>query len=134
MSDDDVRFAGMEETLFKLLKAGGAGNIEQGNLLILLSLVNLMGIINIISHRAGIKNFPLEIKHDQVDDQAQPGESPEKPGIRGPAVDPAALFSMLGGKGGPSHGQLAELLGRFMGPPAGQAERQAPEEAREGEK
>lgn len=81
----------MEETLFALLRAGGSVNMEQGNLLILLSLVNLMGIINIISHRAGIKSLPLEIK-------SIPEEN--NPGMRGP-VDPSALLSILGGKAGP---------------------------------
>ncbi|MFZ5646205.1 MAG: hypothetical protein ACOY30_01130 [Bacillota bacterium] len=131
MSGEEARFAGMEETLFELLKAGGAGNIEQGNLLILLSLVNLMGIINIISYRAGIKNFPLEMNYDQKDGEGRPEESAEKPGMRGLAVDPAALLSILGGKGGPNPGQLAGLLSHLMGPPSGQAQGKASEEAGE---
>lgn len=131
MSGEEARYAGMEGTLFELLKAGGAGNIEQGNLLILLSLVNLMGIVNIISHRAGIKGLPLEIKQEQNADGPRPEESPENQGIRGP-VDPAALLSMLGGKGGPNPGQLAGLLSRFMGPAAGQPHGKPPEESGEG--
>lgn len=131
MSGEEARFAGIEETLFELLKAGGAGNIEQGNLLILLSLVNLMGIVNIISYRAGIKGFPLEIKQDQNANESRPEESSENQGMRGP-VDPAALLSMLGGKGGPNPGQLAGLLSRFMGPPSGQPHGKLSEEAGEG--
>lgn len=121
MSGEEPRFAGMEETLFALLRAGGSVNMEQGNLLILLSLVNLMGIINIISHRAGIKSLPLEIK-------SIPEEN--NPGMRGP-VDPSALLSILGGKGGTGPGHLAGLLSRFMGPQAGQFQGQSTEEARE---
>ncbi|MFZ5650606.1 MAG: hypothetical protein ACOY4I_07105 [Bacillota bacterium] len=131
MSGEEARFAGMEETLFALLRAGGAGNMEQGNLLILLSLVNLMGIVNIISHRAGIKSFPLEMKNIPEGDGAQVVVSPENnPGMRGP-VDPSALLSILGGKGGPNPGQLAGLLSRLMGPQAGQFQGRSPEEARE---
>lgn len=46
--------SGLENTLFSLLERGGGPDLNQGSLLILISLVNLMGIINLLAQRSGI--------------------------------------------------------------------------------
>lgn len=95
MAEEEAKYTGMEETLFKLLKDGGARGMEQGNLLVLLSLVNLMGIVNIISHRAGIKGTDFSTA-----DGGAEGARPEviRSGGKGPPFDPSALLGMLEGK------------------------------------
>lgn len=119
MAEEEVKYTGMEETLFKLLKDGGAGGMEQDNLLVLLSLVNLMGIVNIISHRAGIKGANVYTA-DSGAEGVRPAEE-IRSGGKGPAMDPSALLGMLAGKGGPgmNQSQLTDFLSRFIGPPAG---------------
>lgn len=131
MAEDGSKQAGIEETLFQLLQAGGGREMEQGNLLILLSLVNLMGIISIINHRMGIRAMaepdPAVSRPEAVQADGGPGEAA---GGGAPSFDPSSLLSMLGGKGGPgvSPGQLAGLLNRLMGPPGGQPQGPAPGE------
>jgi hypothetical protein len=41
----------LENTLFTLMEKGTAAGLEQGNLLVMMSLVNLMGIVNLINKR-----------------------------------------------------------------------------------
>ncbi|HHW43820.1 hypothetical protein GFC01_13340 [Desulfofundulus thermobenzoicus] len=48
--EDKGQTQGLEGTLFHLLEHGGRG----GDPMILLSLVNLMGLINLIGHRMGV--------------------------------------------------------------------------------
>ena len=134
MAEEEAKYTGMEETLFKLLKDGGAGGMEQENLLVLLSLVNLMGIVNIISHRAGIKGTDA-LTADGGAEGVRPEEN--RSGGKGPPFDPSALLGMLAGKGGPglNQGQMTDFLNRFMGPPPGKpsgAAGESPKEKDEG--
>lgn len=50
---DQVPQSGLENTLFSLLEKGGGPEMNQANLLILMTLVNLMGIIDLMGQRAG---------------------------------------------------------------------------------
>lgn len=50
---EQIPQSGLENTLFSLLEKGGGPEMNQANLLILMSLVNLMGIINLLGQRAG---------------------------------------------------------------------------------
>lgn len=122
MAEEGTGHASIEETLFQLLRAGGQGNMEQGNLLILLSLVNLMGLINIINYRIGIKKG-----HEDL----STGGPEAGPRANAPSFDPAPLLAMLGGKDGTgaSAGQLAGLLSRFMPSPGGHQQGAAAEGA-----
>ncbi|MFZ5595753.1 MAG: hypothetical protein ACOY31_01915 [Bacillota bacterium] len=126
MSGEDGKFTGMEETLFQLLRSGASGGVGPDDLIILLGLVNLMGLIDIINYRAGIKKEgvfpPPEGAGNSVD-------RPGGPAARGGAAfDPGPLISMLAGKdgAGSGHGHLAGLLGRLMGPPPGRPGETAP--------
>ncbi len=112
MSEEGAKYAGTEEIMFQLL-AGGGKNMEQGNLLIMLSLVNLMGIINIISHKMGVKPG-VEARGAGVPEAGREdggrGEAPEK---KAPPVDPATLLSML-------HYFMPPPGGQPQGPVAGE--------------
>ncbi|MCL6478008.1 MAG: hypothetical protein K6T65_06285 [Peptococcaceae bacterium] len=126
MAEEGARHANLEETLFHLLSSGGGREMDQGNLLVLLSLVNLMGIINIINFRLGIKQGAGADSGAGRPEVARPGSGPEtgpETGPRGkvPPFDPASLLAMLGGKDrtGINPGQLADLFSRFMTPPSG---------------
>lgn len=44
----------LESTLFTLMEKGAAAGLEQTNLLVMISLVNLMGIVNLLNKRMGI--------------------------------------------------------------------------------
>lgn len=50
---EQVQKSGLENTLFSLLERGGGSEMNQANLLILISLVNLMGIVNLVAQRLG---------------------------------------------------------------------------------
>lgn len=129
MAEESTKNACIEETLFQLLQTGGARSMDQGSLLVLLSLVNLMGIIDIINFRLGIKK-----NSDFPDITAQAGnEPPEGAGGAGaeagrrdkaPSFDPAAILSMLGRKEGSAvnHSQLADLFNRFMPASSGKSD------------
>lgn len=110
MADKDVRYASVEETLFQLMQSEGAKNMGEGKLLVLLSLVNLMGIIDIINQRAGIK---------KVDSKNSGAVVQRETGL---PIDPAPALAMLGGKEstGINPGQLVEMLSRFIATPATQ--------------
>jgi len=129
VGEEGVKFSGIEETFFHLLEAGGAKDMEQGNLLIMLSLVNLMGIINIINYRIGLgKGVPAGGPREGTGAGEGPGEATRH---SAPPLDPASLLAMLGGKGGSglNPAQLGEILSRLLPPPGGQRQGPAPEEA-----
>lgn len=44
---------GLEKALYKLLESENTKNMDQGNLLVMLSLINLMGLIDIINVKYG---------------------------------------------------------------------------------
>ncbi|OAT82953.1 hypothetical protein [Desulfotomaculum copahuensis] len=87
----------LEGTLFHLLNTGAGQQMEPGNLLLLVSMVNLMGLVNLIGHRLG------------VDVMSAPPVGPDAAAPSGggrsaaPAVPP----------------NLAGLLGSLLGPPGG---------------
>ncbi|MFZ5642760.1 MAG: hypothetical protein ACOY46_04110 [Bacillota bacterium] len=128
MSDDPVKYANMEETFLNLIR-NGANGMDHGNLLIMLSLVNMMGIINLINYRAGLKKSPDAYT-------AGPGESGGAKTMKDSPFDPTPLLSMLGGKQGPgiSPGQIEGLFKSFMGPAPGQQEGKSQGEAVKKEK
>ncbi len=132
MAEEGVKRPGIEEILFELLENYGAKGMDQGSLLVLLSLVNLMGIINIINYRIG---------PDKRAGAETPGLRPGADGAgardaaargKGETLDPLPLLSMLGGKGGSpaGPGQLASLLGGLMGSTGGTSRGQAPGESK----
>ena len=109
MSENTTNSGDIQDTLFSLIRSA---DMDQGSLLVLLSLVNMMGIINIISYRAGVRS------KNEADTVSTPGPPRDAP------FDPASLISMLGGKQGPGPGpgNLEGLLKRFMGSPPAQQE------------
>jgi hypothetical protein len=51
MVTDQEQKKGLKNTLFSLLERGAGPDLDQAGLLTLLSLVNLMGIIDLLAHR-----------------------------------------------------------------------------------
>lgn len=47
----EQRINGLENTLFSLLERSGGPGMDRGSLLILISLLNLMGIVNLLTQR-----------------------------------------------------------------------------------
>lgn len=119
MSDSNTNNGDIQDTLFSLIRSA---DMDQGSLLVLLSLVNMMGIINIISYRAGIRS-KYESDTGSIPGGRENVGLPESGGLpKGAPFDPGHLLSMLGGKQGPGPGpgQLEGLLKRFMSPPPAQ--------------
>ncbi|MFA5384098.1 MAG: hypothetical protein WC364_05460 [Eubacteriales bacterium] len=58
---------GLENTLFSILERSGGSGVDQNNLLILMSLLNLMGIVNILGQK---KPGKPETKTEPLGDKA----------------------------------------------------------------
>ncbi|MEL7657697.1 MAG: hypothetical protein AAGU75_17520 [Bacillota bacterium] len=103
---ENISNQSFEDRLFKLLDSSSKNGIDQDNLLILLSLVNLTSIINIIEQRIGIaKGNKAENPIDNSLDKSL-------------NFDPGMILNMLGGKNGfpVDSAQLTELMAHFMKP------------------
>lgn len=83
----DVNSRGLEQLLHDVLAAGSRQGVAMGDLLAMMSLINLMGIINIISG-------PGEASG--ISGQAEKKETGQPP-------DPSALMSLLGRLTGPEN-------------------------------
>lgn len=80
----------LESTLFQLLQTDSARNMDQGNLLVMMSLVNLMGLIDIINRRMGGKDL------ESLESAPVSGAGPAPGGGKGvPPLNPAAIMGML---------------------------------------
>ncbi|HAP94036.1 MAG TPA: hypothetical protein DCM26_05370 [Desulfotomaculum sp.] len=53
--EGEQRVSGLEKTLFSLLERSSGPGMDQGSLLILVSLLNLMGIVNLLTQRVNYK-------------------------------------------------------------------------------
>ena len=86
----------LENTLFQLLQTESARTMGSGNLLVMMSLVNLMGLIDIINRRLGEgtgKEMPEAASAPGAAREAAGGEGGGGGG--GNALDPSALMGML---------------------------------------
>ncbi len=113
MSENRKELNGIENIFTKYLD--DAMNMEQDNMLIFLSLVNLMSIINIIEQRVG---------------ETRGARKEEIPEVAGKALgfDAESILSMLGGKdvAAPDPDQLRELISGLMDFNNGIAEKNKP--------
>ncbi|GBF32829.1 hypothetical protein DCCM_1025 [Desulfocucumis palustris] len=92
MADNDLAGTSLEKTLFQLLQNDSVKNMDTGNLLVLISLVNLMGLVDIINRRTGGEQMTAaegEHRGNVPDNQAK------EEGGGGAALNPAALMGML---------------------------------------
>lgn len=122
---DNANNPGLERTVMDLMETQQRSGIDQTNMLLMLSLVNLMGIVNILQQSAGVSNLaddtmyrqqvptPTQVEHNQGDlmsllNQAATGQ-----------LDPMQLLTMLNGsgKGMPNGAALMSLLSQMMPPP-----------------
>ncbi len=99
----------LEETLFQLLELRAREGLDYGGLLLLLSLVNLLGIVSIL-HRRGVTAARSERRGKAGLDEL----ATTLTGLLGATATgqagPAALLGALG-KGDPLGAMLAALLG-----------------------
>lgn len=122
------RKGGLEKTIAELLEVQSRHGVDQKNMLVMLSLVNLMGIIDILQNTstgdslevASTDNSKVKQKNEnkpnsnpnadlmQLVQQAASGQ-----------INPAQLIGMLGNQGGqlPNHAALMGLLSHLMPPP-----------------
>ena len=54
MEVGEKNYDGLDRALYQLLESDATKNMDQGNLLIMLSLINLMGLIDIINVKYGV--------------------------------------------------------------------------------
>lgn len=130
---DNANNVGLERTMMDLMETQQKNGIDQTNMLLMLSLVNLMGIVNILQQSTGVNNLadskiiqgqvPVASQgaHDQGDlmhllNQAATGQ-----------LDPMQLLTMLNGsgKGMPNPAALMGLLSQMMPPPPPAPQHQA---------
>lgn len=93
MADNDSGNASLEKTLFQLLQNDSVKNMDTGNLLVLMSLINLMGLVDIINRRTGTEQGVAatgDIHRGNARDDATREE-----GGGGAALNPAALMGIL---------------------------------------
>jgi hypothetical protein len=83
----------LENTLFQLLQTDSARTMGSGNLLVMMSLVNLMGLIDIINRRLGEGTGKEMPEAASAPGAAREGAGAEAGG--GNALDPSALMGML---------------------------------------
>lgn len=114
---DGAKRLGVEDILLHLLEKNESRELDQGNLLILLSLVNLMGIVTTIQSRLGVGN-ETNAKNRALKTASSHRDMSEK--TPGAPFDPMLLQSMLGGSGA---SQLTSMLSKMMTSAAGSPER-----------
>jgi hypothetical protein len=102
----------LEETLFQLLELRAREGLDYAGLLLLLSLVNLLGIVSII-HRRGPAAAQPERREKGGPDELVATLMNLLGGAAGQQAGPAALLGSLGreGRGDP----LAAVLGALLG-------------------
>jgi hypothetical protein len=102
----------LEETLFQLLELRAREGLDYGGLLLLLSLVNLLGIVSIL-HRRGVTAARSERRGKAGLDELATALTGLLGATATGQAGPAALLGALGkeGKGDPLAAMLAALLG-----------------------
>lgn len=78
MEVGEKKTEGLEKVLYQLLESQTTKNMDQGNLLIMLSLINLMGLIDIINVKYGVplqNNIPVSggVEKDILSEKAGGG-------------------------------------------------------------
>lgn len=93
MPETGFQDSSLENTLFQLLQTDSARTMGPGNLLVMMSLVNLMGLIDIINRRMGEGTGKEMPEAASAPGAAREGAGGEGGG--GNALDPSALMGML---------------------------------------
>lgn len=122
---DNANNPGLERTVMDLMETQQRSGIDQTNMLLMLSLVNLMGIVNILHQSAGISNLAEGTMYPQQVPTSTPavGNQGDLMSLLNQAasgqLDPMQLLAMLNGsgKGVPNGAALMSLLSQMMPPP-----------------
>ncbi|WP_031516431.1 hypothetical protein [Desulfofalx alkaliphila] len=115
--------SGLEKTVADLLEMQSKHGLDQVSLLVMLSLVNLMGIINILQNKA----IDLPVEKASAAGTEKEGQSDCHAGAdlmqlvqqaASGRINPAQLIGMLGNQGGqmPNSAALMGLLSQLMQP------------------
>ncbi len=122
--DNNLPKAGLEQTLLTLLDEQSKYGVDNINMLLMLSLVNLMGIVDILQRATGGEGLNLEISGHQSSatgkNRANSGAAPNddlmyilQQAASG-NLKPDQLMSMLSGKVDPA---MLAMLSQMMPPP-----------------
>ncbi|MTI82098.1 MAG: hypothetical protein FH758_14755 [Firmicutes bacterium] len=124
--EDNPRTSGPVNTIIQLLDAQSEYNVSQTNMLTMLSLVNLMGIVDVLQRSTGGEGLEVEVApkgtaaprgsngppNDELMDMVQQAASGN--------LNPANLLGLLNRQGGgqnSNHAALLNLLSQMMPPP-----------------
>ena len=91
MEDVKISDIGLEKTLFQLLQGDAVKAMDTGSLLVLISLINLMGLIDIINLRVGLQG---DMQNEENNLTLENAMNHEKNTGRS-SLDPAALMGVI---------------------------------------
>lgn len=134
MSNRGNTGTGLESTLYSLIEMESKHGIEQGNMLIMISLVNLMGLVNLLGHRMGVQMAVPPVTLDAGEKERVTANAGNKragedaAGKEGPGLNPQHLANMLGALLGPPPGGPRPPAPAPM--PVGKPEDKPPEAAK----
>lgn len=123
MTAEPTDAAQLEGVLFRLMEYQSKENTDKVDTMIMVSLVNLLGIVNVMN-KASLRGSP--VSRNAFEDPMLMSllqmltQGQGQQGARGgpPGINPALLLSLLGSRGqGPENALLLALLSSLMQPP-----------------
>ncbi|MBM7855190.1 hypothetical protein JOC37_001575 [Desulfohalotomaculum tongense] len=132
--EDNSKKSGPEQTVINLLQAQSEHNVSHVNMLLMLSLVNLMGIVDVLQRTTGGEGLEVEIAPRGLPAPKDKAQSPNDDLMElvqqaaSGNLHPAQLLGLLNRQGGQMSNQAAliNLLSQMLPPPP------PPENRREG--
>ncbi|MBO8138155.1 MAG: hypothetical protein H0Z40_08475 [Desulfotomaculum sp.] len=124
--EDSQKKNRLEKTVISLLEAQSQYNIGQINMLLMLSLVNLMGIVDVLQRTTGGEGLEVEISSSQGEPSKKEGAASNTDELMqmvqqaaSGSINPAQLLGMLNRQGGHNfnHAALLNLLSQMLPPP-----------------
>ncbi|MEG6617152.1 hypothetical protein V6C27_12110 [Peptococcaceae bacterium 1198_IL3148] len=122
--EDNSKKGGLEQTVVDLLQAHAQHGVDQTNMLLMLSLVNLMGIVDILQHStAGVGSNVALQRGEMLPAANGVTDNPDLMKVVQQAasgeIDPLQLLSLLNQPGGqmPNTAALMGMLSQMMPPP-----------------
>lgn len=123
--EDTPKKGGLEQTVVNILEIQSRHGVDQNNMLIMLSLINLMGIVNVMQKNTGEETSQVLLakKDDTLVHNTNQNPNADLMQMVQQAasgnINPAQLIGMLGQQGGqvPNAAALMGLLSQLMPPP-----------------
>lgn len=117
----------LEQVLYKLLDFQSEQETESADTMLMLSLLNLLGIVSLMNKQLntvvfsqpGANNPVMEMLANMLAGQQQPGERDAENAPGGMPFNPAMLMNLLNPQEGkmPDHSMLLKMLGSMMSGP-----------------